>query len=547
VSPDRRGLLGLALTLAGPLGSGCLFTDPSPKLAHDSAETPPPFGEAGIVLNEVMPGNESTVMTEDLRFSDWVELLNLGGDAIEFDRVSLSIDGEAPWRGPSGVEFAPGEHVLVWADAGEGAFHAPFSLSRKGERLELGLDGDLVDRIDTGPMAADVSWARFPDGGAWLPTGRPSPGWSNGSQPGPLDPTEDIFQLGRTQEIRLWISDSAWAALNTDTDPDPAVHQNLEVSAAMAFGPAWFPEVGVHIKGAWGSRRSMEQKVALKLNLDAFEEHRLRGLESVTLNNMVQDLSYVHEYLAYALFRAAGIPAPRVAWTRLYLNDEFRGLYLWVESEDDPFLERWYADPSGSLYEGAYGVDFYSGYESLFEHEEGPDPAGRPALTAIAACLDGEATDEAVVTLDTLLDLDQFLLNMAIEVLTLHWDGYTTSNNYRLYQDPLDGRFDILPWGTDQTFVSYSYGPWGGWGRVFAFCVSNDACRRRYDRILLETIDLMESLALDVMLDEALSVLEDDIAEDAWREYGVDYVTWYQDYTREMITTWPASIRAQVE
>jgi hypothetical protein len=42
---------------------------------------------------------------------------------------------------------------------------------------------------------------------------------------------------------------------------------------------------------------------------------------------------------------------------------------------------------------------------------------------------------------------------MALELMTGHWDGYTTAhNNYRVYVDPPSGRIRFLPHGMDQIF-----------------------------------------------------------------------------------------------
>jgi spore coat protein CotH len=77
----------------------------------------------------------------------------------------------------------------------------------------------------------------------------------------------------------------------------------------------------------------------------------------MTLNNMVQDGSAMHEDVSYEMFREAGVPASRVAHVELYLNGEYRGLYLHVETVDDQFLKRHFLDPDGNLYEGTYGGD----------------------------------------------------------------------------------------------------------------------------------------------------------------------------------------------
>ena len=153
-------------------------------------------------------------------------------------------------------------------------------------------------------------------------------------------------------------------------------------------------------------------------------------------------------------YRAADIPAPRVGYVRLSINDEDWGLYALVETTDDVFLSRWFADSSGSLFEGDYGTDLT--HDGLSELEVDEGDGDLTALTAIADVLSSEASDANIAQLDRLMDLDRLLLNMGIEAAILHWDGYTTANNYRLYHDPRTDRVTLLPWGTDQTFISLS-------------------------------------------------------------------------------------------
>ena len=81
-------------------------------------------------------------------------------------------------------------------------------------------------------------------------------------------------------------------------------------------------------------------------------------------------------------------------------------------------------------------LDLESGKIDGFEFDEGPEPEDRSDLMAVAEILAGPADDAAIAALEARVDLDQFLLNMGIEAVILHWDGYTTANNYRLYHDP---------------------------------------------------------------------------------------------------------------
>ena len=542
--PPLLLLLTLLAACQAPSTTGAgMVTPPSTTSAPPA---PLPFPWDSLVINEVMTRNASTLMTADMALPDWVEIYNAGDEAVSLDRVELKDSSDDDWDGPPGEEIAPGEHLLIYCDEGEGDYHAPFKLDGDGDELELQVDDIPVDRITTGVMQRDTAWARYPDGGAWDLTARPTPGWTNGIDPGTGDPTDDIFQSERILDVWLTIPQASWDILQTDTSTDPAVHQNLQVPASFAYQGVFYPNVAVHLKGAWGSRRSLDNKAALKVNLNAYEDIHLRTLESVTLNNMVQDCSYMHEYLAYTLFRAMGVPAPRVAWTHLYVNDEYFGLYLWLESVDDVFLDRWYGEHGGNLYEAAYTEDFYDSQIPGFELEEGGDPDDYSDLYAIDTVLDGVATDDAVAELEALFDLDEFLANMAVEALILHWDGYTTANNYRVYDDPHTGRFQIIPWGTDQTFVDFWYEPWDSSSRLFTWCLSNAGCAQRYDDWLLVGADTMDALELDDMMDEVWALIETDAASDPRREHSDADTASEIAQTRATISNWPSTVRNKV-
>ena len=86
------------------------------------------------------------------------------------------------------------------------------------------------------------------------------------------------------------------------------------------------------------------RKAAFKLKLaHTVKGQRFLGLKTLTLNNMVQDPSMVHELLAYEAFRAVGIPAPRTGYAFVRVNGADYGVYLNVETLDDVSLPRWFS------------------------------------------------------------------------------------------------------------------------------------------------------------------------------------------------------------
>ena len=104
--------------------------------------------------------------------------------------------------------------------------------------------------------------------------------------------------------------------------------------AGVSHGPL---QVGVRLKGH-GSFRPLPGKAAFKFKLNWVSGQKLLGLKKMTLNNMAQDPSRIHELLAYTLHRAAGVPASRSGFTFVTLNGEDYGLYSNIETYDDVSL-----------------------------------------------------------------------------------------------------------------------------------------------------------------------------------------------------------------
>ena len=532
----RRVAWVLAFSGACATPDAPAWFDPDPVApVADPAASPAP----ALVLNEVMTDNESVVMTPALAFADWVELYNAGDADIDLSRATLAEDeGGTSWVGRD--TLAPGQRRLLWATGEVGPYTLPFALDADGDTLVLAWDGVPIDRIATGPLPVDTAWARFPDGGAWAVTARPTPGAPNGAAPSDtLDPTDAIFDPTVVHALDLLISDEGLRSL--DASP------YTQVEASLGFQGAWFPRVGVAAKGVYGSLRATSGKIALKLDLNDYESHHLRGLEHLTLNNMVQDPSAVHEVITYAWLRERGIPAPRTGWVRLTINGEDRGFYLLVETTDEHMLARWFDDATGQLWEGAYGVDLEESELSAFEYDSGPDVPDYTALAAVTAILDGAPTDAAVAELETWVDLDQLLAVLAFEAVSYHWDGYTTANNYRLYEDPGSGRIHMMPWGLDQTWVNAYYGPWDGQGRMFRFCIANAGCRARYDQALLDWADAVATSDLEGDVAAVLPLVRAQLATDPYFEADMPTQRGWTDATLDTLRTWPAQVRAAAE
>lgn len=115
-----------------------------------------------------------------------------------------------------------------------------------------------------------------------------------------------------------------------------------------------YKNVGIRAKGntslssvaAYGNDR-----YSFKIEFDHYDDTKnYYGLDKVSLNNIIQDNTYMKDYLTYQMMGYFGADAPLCSYTYITVNGEDWGLYLAVEGVEDSFLERNYGSDSGNLY-----------------------------------------------------------------------------------------------------------------------------------------------------------------------------------------------------
>ncbi|MCY3657420.1 MAG: CotH kinase family protein [Caldilineaceae bacterium] len=208
-----------------------------------------------------------------------------------------------------------------------------------------------------------------------------------------------------------------------------------------------FAQAGVRKKGFYGSLS--EDKPSLKIRLDKYNASAFDGgVTRFTFNNAKQDRSVINTCMAYHVFTAPGLAAPRCNFATVEVNGENLGLFVYVEEIKEPFLERHFGDAGGSLYEGTVS-DFNWGYRGTFEKKNNEETNDWSDIEAVTAAL-ADPSPAGLETLAALVNLEQFLTFWAVEVLLGHWDGYAGNrNNFYIYRAP-GQPFAFIPWGADQ-------------------------------------------------------------------------------------------------
>ncbi len=526
-------------------------TDTDGGTDTDDTDEPPPIEEEdppALLLNEVMPKNGWSLNVNG-GYPDWIELYNASVDAIALDRVTVTDGSGRVWMGIEG-ELLPGDYYLVYADEGDGFDHAPFTLDGNGDTLTVAVDGWVTDRMATGELDADISWARFPDGGEWAPTIWTTAGESNGTVPSDtLDTNSTMFGLFGVHTVNIELSTANVSSLRSN--------YMTYVDGDITIDGSLIENVGVRLRGS-STLRTIDQKCSFKIDFNRYEEMRYRGLKKLHLINMVWDAAHIREYVSYYMFREFGVPAIRNSYVWVELNGSPKGLYLFSEVYDDEFLESWYGNSDGYLWEPGSG-DFTSG-GSGWDCEEGY-PCDTSVITPVRQLLQSTATDGNVAAMEELVDLDSVLRMIAVEIAVGQWDGYCSPHNYRVYYNPETGLIDMMPSSVDLTFDNLGYSWYGHeyfscGGQMLSWCLSNDSCEQRYVDILNDLADRIEgddeatSFRLEELLDEIEVMIDEYAVDDAatglssytYAQHQTDYA-----YIRAYLLNEPSRIREQID
>jgi hypothetical protein len=176
----------------------------------------------------------------------------------------------------------------------------------------------------------------------------------------------------------------------------------------------------------------------------------------MNLNGEHNDVSILRSYLSAQMLVQAGVVAPRTSYVKLYVNNEYKGLYINVEHIDEQFLkQRFPLNNYGTLIKSGYGANLKNlgtneaNYSPFYELKQGNN---LQSLIQFIAVLNTNSSNFPCA-IQAVFDVDSYLKTLAIEILTGHWDGYAfNKNNFYLYQRPSDGKFMFIEYDMDNTF-----------------------------------------------------------------------------------------------
>jgi spore coat protein CotH len=286
------------------------------------------------------------------------------------------------------------------------------------------------------------------------------------TSPAPRLTPDDLFDQNTVNDLRLTVSPRDWAELKE------RYRENVYYLAELRWRGEVVSNIGIRSRGS-GSRSATKPGLRLDFNHYASGQQFL-GLKSMVLDNLTQDPSMLKERVVMRFFAEMGMPAPRVAHVRLFVNDAFAGLYTVVESIDKDFLKRTLNENDGYLYEfkytDPYGFEYLGSdlekYAEFFEpktHERDSMASLYRPIRELAWAVSESPDSMFVSSTNEYLDLRMFLTYVAVENFLADHDGILGDwgmNNFYLYRFEGKSLSQILPWDKDSSFWGVDYDIW---------------------------------------------------------------------------------------
>ena len=157
---------------------------------------------------------------------------------------------------------------------------------------------------------------------------------------------QTLFDTSKVHTIDIVMND--WDGFIESADDEEYA------SCAVVVDGESYRNVAIRAKGntSLSSVKQMgSQRYSFKIEFDHYEQGKTcHGLDKLSLNNIIQDNTYLKDYLSYRMMNEFGVDAPLTSFAYITVNGEDWGLYTAVECVEDSFLERLYGSDAGELY-----------------------------------------------------------------------------------------------------------------------------------------------------------------------------------------------------
>lgn len=317
-------------------------------------------------------------------------------------------------------------------------------------------------------------------------------------------------------------------------------------------------DVGFRLRG--NTSRTAD-KNSFKISFNTYVSGRdYYGLEKMNINGEHNDPSIIRTKLGWDIASQIGLPASRCNHIRLYVNEEYFGLFANVEHVDEEFVDLRFGSKDGNLYKCLYPADLhYLGSNpdeyklevfgrQVYQLKTNTSENDYSKLAHFIDVLNNTPTNDLACELEQVFNVNQYLKYIIFDILTSNWDGpIFNKNNFYLYENPKNGLVEYIPYDIDNTFGTdwfsvdwpnrniYSWSPSSEYRPIYERLMEVPEYKKRYTYYL-------RNIVMDVFNENNLNPHIDSLKlkMDTWRmddplaglDYGYDFDDYENSFTQ---------------
>jgi hypothetical protein len=293
-------------------------------------------------------------------------------------------------------------------------------------------------------------------------------------------------------------------------------------------------------------------KKSFRINFNGIDgSQKWHGLEKMNLIGLQNDPSLLRSKLCYDAFRQAGVFSSQTSFVKLFLNDEYMGVYQNQEHIDEEYCKLYFDQQGdGNLFKCTYPatLEYLGTNPTLYQfalwgtrHYELKINEWRDNYTDLAqfiAVLNNTPLTELACALPLVFDVETYLKTMAIDIITGNWDNYIyNKNNYYLYHHQLSDQFVYIPYDLDNTLGidwigidwtsrdPYEWQPSDDERPLFERLLEIEEYRQQFTNYLIQySQDFLSSSVVSAAAAQWQNIIEIAALEDTYRtlDFGFD-------------------------
>ena len=157
-----------------------------------------------------------------------------------------------------------------------------------------------------------------------------------------------IFDTSRVHTVDIVADEDDWQEMLSNAMAEEYI------SCALVIDGESYKNVGIRPKGNTSLStvaNSDSDRYSFKIEFDHYDStSTYYGLDKLCLNNVIQDNTYMKDYLCYQMMAYTGAETPLTSYVWITVNGEDWGLYIAAEGVEESFAERTYGSDYGAIY-----------------------------------------------------------------------------------------------------------------------------------------------------------------------------------------------------